>query len=313
MMMDLRTISRFLAVAELGSLNKAAQRLNLSQPALSKSIQLLEMALGVPLLDRGPRGITLTSFGETVFEHARRISAETRKMESDIEAIRTLGSGEINVGAPLGPDSRTLAFAILRLVTDNRRITINIANGTRSDLIRPLLLGDLDFLIATLFEPEDTPPDIEQSELYLDSMILAVRAGHPILHEHDIELLELVNYPWVVLSGNRDLEGALRKLVDVEFKKSLLRSGSPMFVKNILQRSDFIGLVRQDSVRIELESGTLVEIDISAKVDLAAMVPPQKVGLIFRSDVSIPMASQALIKEIIQATRSDVSTVLNML
>lgn len=311
--MDLRSISRFLAVAELGSLNKAAQRLNLSQPALSKSIQLLEYAFGVPLLDRGPRGITLTSFGKTVFDHARRISAEMRKMESDIEAIRTLGSGEINVGAPLGPDSRTLAFAILRLVTDNRRITINIANGTRSDLIRPLLLGDLDFLIATLFDPDDMPPDIEQSELYLDSMVLVVRAGHPIFDGGQLELEELVRYPWVVLTGNRDLEGALRKLIEVEFKKSLLRSGSPMFVKNILLRSDFIGLVRQDSVRMELEGGTLVEIDVSDKVNLQELVPPQKVGLIFRSDVSIPMASQALIQEIIHATRSDIGTVLKTL
>ncbi|MDK1372935.1 MULTISPECIES: LysR family transcriptional regulator [unclassified Sinorhizobium] len=303
--MDLRSVNRFLAVAELGSLNKAAQRLNLSQPALSKSIQMLEYAFGVPLLDRGPRGITLTSFGEAVFDHARRIAAEMRKMESDIKALRTLGSGEINVGAPLGPDSRTLAFAILRLVTDDRRLTINIANGTRSDLIRPLLLGDLDFLIATLFEPEDLPPDVEQSELYLDSMILVVRAGHPMLDGHQIELNELTQYPWVVLTGNRDLEGALRKLVGTEFNKSVLRSGSPMFVKNILQKSEFIGLVRQDAVRIELETGSLVEIDISAQLDIHELVPPQKVGLIFRSDVSIPVASQALIQEITAATRAN--------
>lgn len=302
--MDLRSISRFLAVAELGSLNKAAQRLNLSQPALSKSIQLLEYSLGVPLLDRGPRGITLTSFGETVFDHARRIAAETRKMESDIEAIRTLGSGEINVGAPLGPDSRTLAFAILRLVTEARRITVNIANGTRSDLIRPLLLGDLDFLIATLFDPEDLPGDIDQRELYLDSMILAVRSDHPLLDGHSVELSELAHYPWVVLTGNRDLEGVLRNLVGVEFNRSVLRSGSPMFVKNVLQKSEFIGLVRQDAIRLELESGSLVEVDLSSQLDIHQLVPPQKVGLIFRSDVSIPVASQALIREIVAATNA---------
>lgn len=300
--MDIRSVGRFLVVAETGSLNKAAVRLNISQPALSKSIQLLEYTLGVPLLDRGPRGIALTSFGETVFEHGRRIAAEVRKMESDIEAIRTLGVGEINVGAPLGPDSRTLALAILRLLTENRRITVNIANGIRGDLIRPLLLGDLDFLIAILFDPDDLPPDIEQRELYLDSMTLAVRTGHPILDDDKICLPRLADFPWVVLTGNRDIESALRKLVASDFQKSVLRSASPMFVKNILQRSDLIGLVRQDSVRPELEAGTMAEIDISDIVDLAELVPPLPVGLILRSDVSMSMAGQALISEIIIET-----------
>lgn len=302
--MDIRSVKRFLAVAETGSLNKAAKRLNISQPALSKSIQLLEYGLGVPLLDRSPRGINLTSFGKAVFEHARRINAEVRKMESDIQAIRTLGSGEVNVGAPLGPDSRTLAFAILRLLTETRKITVNIANGTRGELIRPLQLGDLDFLIATLFDPEDLPSEIEQRELYLDRMTLAVRADHPILCGERIDLPRLADFPWVVLTGNRDLEGTLRKLVGGDVQRSVLRSGSPMFVKNILMRSDLIGLVRQDAMRLELESGTMAEIDISEIIDLSALVPPIPVGLIFRSDVSIPVAGQALIDEIIRETRS---------
>jgi DNA-binding transcriptional LysR family regulator len=300
--MDLRSVNRFLAVAELGSLNKAATRLNLSQPALSKSIQMLEYGLGVPLLDRSPRGIALTSFGDCVFDHARRISAEIRKMEADIEAIRTLSSGEINVGAPLGPDSRTLAFAILRLMTENRRITINIANGTRNDLIRPLHLGDLDFLIATLFEPDDLPPEFEQSELYLDSMTLAVGANHPILKEGAAELSTLVQYPWVLLRGNRDMETAFRNMVGHEFSKSIIRSGSPMFVRNILLRSDFIGLVRQDAISMDIENGTIVEVETAENINLLELLPPHKVGLIYRSDVSLSPASRALIAELARST-----------
>ena len=296
--MDIRSVDRFLAVAELGSLNKAATRLNLSQPALSKSIQQLEYGLGVPLLDRSPRGISLTSFGDCVFDHARRISAELRKMGADIEAIRTLSSGEINVGAPLGPDSRTLAFAILRMMTENRRITINIANGTRSDLIRPLLLGELDFLIATLFDPGDLPAEFEQSELYLDSMILAARADHPILNAGRRGTRNLVSYPWVVLRGNRDMEGAFRNLVGNDFDKSIIRSGSPMFVRNILLYSDFVGLVRKDAIRPDIKNGSLVEVQTAPTIDLAELLPAHKVGFIYRSDVSLSPASKALIAEL---------------
>jgi len=301
--MDIRSVKRFLAVAENGSLNKAARQLNISQPALSKSIQMLEYDLGVPLLDRSARGITLNSFGETVFEHGRRIAAELRRMESDIEAIRTLASGEINVGAPLGPDSRILAMSVVRLLSEERRFTVNVANGTRADLIRPLLLGDLDFLIATLFDPDDLPADLEQRQLYLDSMIIAVRAGHPILAASGSALGRLAEFPWMVLTGNRDVESALRSVLHIEPKRSVLRSGSPMFVKNTLMRSDLIGLVREDSVRLELEAGTVVEIDISDVADLNTLVPPLPVGLIMRTDVSMPVAGKALIEEVIREVR----------
>lgn len=300
--MDIRSVHRFLTVAELGSLNKAASHLNLSQPALSKSIQQLEYGLGVTLLDRNPRGISLTSFGECLFEHARRISAEMHKLEADIEAIRTLSSGEINVGAPLGPDSRTLALAILRLVDESRRITINISNGTRNDLIRPLQLGDLDFLIATLFEPEELPPEFTQTELYLDSSIVAVRTEHPLLQRKSVSLSDLLEFPWIVLTGNRNAESALRHRIESRLDKSILRCGSPMFVKNILLHSDFIGLVRQDAVAMQLETGLIAEIETTETADMLQLLPSHKVGLIFRSDVSLSAASRALIAEIKQIT-----------
>lgn len=296
--MDLRSVNRFLAVAELGSLNKAASRLNLSQPALSKSIQQLEYGLGVTLIDRNPRGISLTSFGECLFEHARRISAEMRKLEADIEAIRTLSSGEINVGAPLGPDSRALAFAILRLVNESRRIAVNISNGTRNDLIQPLKLGDLDFLIAILFEPEELPREFEQTELYIDRSIVAVRAEHPLLQRDAVSLADLLDFPWVMLSGNRSTEAVLHHRIESQLEKSILRSGSPMFIKNILLRSDFVGLVRQDAVGVELETGQIAELKTTETVDMLHLLPTHKVGLIFRSDVSLSAASRALIAEL---------------
>lgn len=300
--MDIRSVRRFLAVAETGSLNKAAKRLNISQPALSKSIQLLEYGLGVPLLDRSPRGIALTSFGETVFDHGRRIAAELRRMESNIEAIRTLGSGEINVGAPLGPHSRILAPAVLRLLTGSRRFTVNVANGARADLIRPLLQGELDFLITTLFEPNDLPDELEQRQLYVDSMVVAVRCDHPILAGGRFDLSEMENYPWIVPSGNANIEPLLRQLIGAEPKRSVLRSDSPMFVKNILLDSDLIGLVRQDSVRQKLEDGTVVELDISGIADLDMLMPPLPVGLIQRTDVSMSVAGKALVEEVVKET-----------
>ena len=99
--MDIRSVNRFLAVVESGSFNKAAQRLNLSQPALAKSIESLEYSLGVSLLDRTPRGVSLTPYGKLTYDHARRIASEVRRLEREIDAVRTLAFAEISVGVPL--------------------------------------------------------------------------------------------------------------------------------------------------------------------------------------------------------------------
>ena len=93
--MDTRLLNRFVAVVELGSLNRAAQKLNLSQPALSKSIQALEETLGVDLMKRGPRGASVTAFGQSVYTYAKLIGAEMRKMEEEIGALRALTPWQI--------------------------------------------------------------------------------------------------------------------------------------------------------------------------------------------------------------------------
>lgn len=106
-----------------------------------------------------------------------------------------------------------------------------------------------------------------------------------------------------MLTGNRDIEQSLRQLIGIEPRRSILRSGSPMVVKNTLMRSDLIGLVRQDSVRLELENDSVVEIDISRFADLNQLVPPLPVGLIQRTDVSMTVAGKALIEEVVAETR----------
>jgi LysR family transcriptional regulator of gallate degradation len=303
--LDLRSVSRFLAVVESGSLNKAAQRLNLSQPALAKSIQLLERSLGAPLLDRTPRGVSLTSYGKSTYDHARRIASEVRRLEREIEAIRTLAYGEISIGVPLRQTSSHLAFAVLRLLGENRRVKMNIVTGARSGLVRLMLLGDVDFLFARLLEPGELTPDIRQIKLYLDPATLVVRAGHPILRRKTLAFADLAQYSWVVSNTARDADKALRELLGSEFSQSMLRSGSPVFVKNIICGSDFVGLVQRDAVRIDLAENSLVELRLSDSRRLALLFPPQEIGIIHRSDVSVSPVSAQLIAEMERLANSE--------
>lgn len=98
--MDVRQLRYFIAIAEEGSLSAAAQRVNVAQPSLSQHVLSLERELGVTLLERSPRGVSLTQPGEILVSHAREIVGS---LERAVEAVRRSGSepmGDVSFGLP---------------------------------------------------------------------------------------------------------------------------------------------------------------------------------------------------------------------
>src|SRR5262245_20117027 len=94
-------LKHFLAVAEAGSVQSAARSLHISQPALSKSLRLLEKHLRTPLFDRSARGVVLTAMGKAFYRHAREIQAEWDSSLIELTATRDGAKGELRIG--IGP------------------------------------------------------------------------------------------------------------------------------------------------------------------------------------------------------------------
>jgi LysR family nitrogen assimilation transcriptional regulator len=98
--MDIKQLRYFIAIAEEGSLSAAAQRVNVAQPSLSQHVISLERDLGVKLLERSPRGVSLTQSGEVLLSHAREIAAS---LENAVNAVRQSAAepmGEVSFGLP---------------------------------------------------------------------------------------------------------------------------------------------------------------------------------------------------------------------
>src|ERR1700747_2554483 len=101
--MDERKRERFVGVVESGSLSRTSRRLNISQPALSKCLRLIEEQLGTKLLERGPRGVRLTKFGDAFYRRARSITAQFRRVRDDLDELRGTAAGHVALGATPGP------------------------------------------------------------------------------------------------------------------------------------------------------------------------------------------------------------------
>lgn len=199
--MDLIQIRHFLAVASHGSLSRAADALNMSQPGLTKSIRGLEGRLGVPLFARKARGVELTAFGEALLDHARAVDMQLRDARAEIKAMASGEAGLVVIGAGPAWLTRHLPRAVLNLVTKRPGLRFRIVGGFNGALMPALMDGKLDMIVAAL--PDGDPlPGLAHVPLTRDLMTIVAGAGHPLRNRKGLRLVDLAPWPWILPTSN---------------------------------------------------------------------------------------------------------------
>ncbi len=143
--MDIRILKYFLAVAEEANITRAAERLHLSQPALSMQLAALENELGHRLIARAPRGVALTEKGRVLKRRAEDLVDLAERVEAEIKAADA-GEivGTVSLGAGETPAFRFVAAAAAKLCQKNPRLSFSIASGNGEDILAHLQDGTLD-------------------------------------------------------------------------------------------------------------------------------------------------------------------------
>lgn len=146
--MDITQLTTLLYVAELGSLKKASERLNIVQPALSRHIMLLERELGVRLFDRHGRGMQLTEAGTKVLARATRILQEVSSIHADMEAERKDLSGDIVLG--LSPNVAELLIVPLarRLSINHPQVKLKVFTAYAGAVLEAMQSGRIDLAVV---------------------------------------------------------------------------------------------------------------------------------------------------------------------
>lgn len=195
-LLDSRRLRHFLAVYDLRSIGQAAEKLYVTQPALSKSIRQLEEDLGVQLFDRTPLGVVPTVFGETLAQHARIIRAEMRHAETEIANLRGAVKGHVTVGVGPSVAAYLMPLATQRVREEKPGISMTIVEGLSDTLIPALRRGEIDFAVGTW--PRVTDGDLTAEVLVHDRVCVCAGPGHPLAGRGRVELGELLEYPWVL-------------------------------------------------------------------------------------------------------------------
>jgi DNA-binding transcriptional LysR family regulator len=192
--MDTRKLRHVLGLVEHLTFTRASIEVNLSQPALSRSIQSIEAELGVQLFDRGPTGVELTPYGEVFTERARKVLAELNELRRDIELVRRGEYGEISLG--FGPTAAALLKTPMleHFALNAPQVRLTVKGGTYEELLRLLLEEKIDIFfgdVALLSYRQDLQVDLLPN--WRSGFFCA--ANHPLAQRGLVTPAELLDYP----------------------------------------------------------------------------------------------------------------------
>lgn len=204
-MHEIWRLRHFLGVAEAGSFHAAARQMNISQPALTKSVRLLEAAFGTELFMRLPRGIRLTEAGENLHKRAREIEASWNAAVLEVGAQAHGMGGFMRIGG--GPVYSAAYFP--DVLADLRRgfpnLRVSVLTGVGSELLPKLKMGDIRAYAGGVPEESaDMGPQFVTDVLYNQSNAIFAASDHPLFQQDRITAPDTLKFPWLSLfSGHQ--------------------------------------------------------------------------------------------------------------
>src|SRR5690348_4037445 len=185
--LKLRDLRILMTVVECGTMGRAAERLAISQPVVSKAISDIEHALGVRLLDRSQRGVEPTSYGRALVKRGLAIFDEMRQGIEEIEFLSDPTAGEVRVGATDEINAAVVAPVIDRLSRQYPRMTFHVVAGVPAPLRLELAARNVDFVIARFARPDGE--DYSEEILFHDALVVVAGPNNPLRsEEHTSEL-----------------------------------------------------------------------------------------------------------------------------
>ncbi len=289
--MDVRHLRNMLAVIEEGSLGKAAQRLNISQPALTKSIQRLEEHLGVRLFDRDARGMKPTFYADSLKGYAKAACIGMAEAESQIAALRDGTEGIFTVAGPPFVMSELLPQVLAKLALERPKLQVHLVSQNRN-LFTDLLDGKFSLAVAMLYD-EMPKRGLAKRWLFDDRLVLAMRPDHPLAKKRKIAAADFIDQNWVF----PDSETWSHRRLKLYFEQQGLsppwprfESRDPPVMKAIIMASNHIGVISKLGIENDIAKGLLKGVEI----DSPLMLRP--IGIVTRENEPMSPAVNTFVR-----------------
>ena len=175
-----RHLRTLVEVARQQSVGKAADVLHVSQPAVTKTLRELEVAVGAPLVAREGRGVRITRFGEVFLQHAGASLAAVQRGIDSVARAQANAGPPLRIGALPTVSARIMPGALEKFLGLHTGNPVKVVSGENLVLLEQLRLGQLDLVVGRLAAPE-LMAGLSFAHLYAEPVVFAVRHGHPLL------------------------------------------------------------------------------------------------------------------------------------
>ncbi len=259
--MNRNHLALFHAVAQAGGISRGAERLHVSQPAVSKQIKELEDALGIRLLERLPRGSRLTDGGKLLAQYVQRLAVVEEETAQAIEEFRGLKRGRLAVGASTTIGAYLLPQVFGEFHRQHPDIELQLEIANTETIQNQLMEGSIEVgLTEGLMEAEHLDSEV----FHEDELVAIAPRGHPLLKQNRVTVRELCREPFILReegSGTRAVvERALSKRGVAA--KPVLSLASPEAIKRAVIAGVGVAIVSRLAIGCELQIGSLVVIPV---------------------------------------------------
>lgn len=252
------------AIGEEGNICRAAEMLNMSQPAASRLLRDLEEIIGTNLFERQARGVKANWYGEALIRHARNALSSLTEAAAEIDALKAGRTGQVNVGAIGGPAVGLVPRALVRVARDYPLVRVQVIVDASERLMECLGDGRIDLMVGRLGAQEDCTRFSFQ-RLSDESVCAVACKGHPLSGGQPVALTDVVDATWIVPPAGTDL----RRRFDLMFREAglncparLIETDSPMVVTRLLESTHFIALLSRDVAEYYVEYGLVAELPL---------------------------------------------------
>lgn len=253
--MNLHHLYVFCAVSKWKSFGKAANDINISQPAVSQQVKLLEDSLNKKLLERKGRNVSLTNYGELLFEYGVRIFHLVEEAQNSLTTMSKYQE-RLVIGTTIIPGSNLLFGVLMEFIQTHGHVHYDIALSQSNDeLVDKLLKNQID--IAITYEGIILHDDIKTKKIVHDELVLVLPGKHPWADGQLLSLDQILTLPFIFSNRDFFVQQTLESILLGSKVNVVLQLPSFELVKSAILHGLGVSLLPLSSISLELEHGNL--------------------------------------------------------
>lgn len=298
--MELRDLAYFARVAALGHVGRAAESLGLTQPALTKAIARLEREIGARLLDRRPKGVSVTVIGQAVLRRATQLQAAMDDARREFADLATGAAGHLRVGTGLAMAQYLVPVACARLLARAPNLTLDIVAGTGLGLLPSLREGHLDMVLSGL--PSGNEEGLHREPIMEDEVVVIARRRHPLHRRRRVDLAELAEQRWIISKSG----SLLADWLDAQWRHAGIAAPAPTAQTDSI--ATLLSLVASTDLITFHSWSTIRRSPLHAELRPLRSSPlkwRRRLGVTYRQGGYLSSAARQLIDELIALGRSE--------